>query len=180
MPNQTNGEALNACAGGFLSVVLSLLQQCICLSQTLDVLVVRGQLTVAADNSPPYLGWDVILLLKGLLKVALYDCLHKLDELASEMVGSFFGHLSWEVVHAVEQNFVIVCFAHIANFLFEFVSDWVIQQEWIFDGGEPACELDGAALVGRDVSDAHQLVSAVFDCLPQTSLERTRGYLGSQ
>ena len=141
----------------------------------MDVLVVWSQLTVAADDSALDLGRYVVLLVEWFREVALHHCFHELYELATEVVRRLLRHLSREVVHAVEQDLMVVGFAHVTDFFLELVHHWIVEKEGLFDGGEPARELYGAALVCRDVGDAHQLIGTVLDCRLEAVLrENTR------
>ena len=120
---------------------------------------------MAADDSALDLERYVVLLVEWFREVALHHSLHELYELATEVVRRLLGHLSREVVHAVEQDLMVVGFAHVTDFFLELVHHRIVEKEGLFNGGESARELDGAALVCRDVGDAHQLISAVLYCL---------------
>ena len=136
----------------------------------MDVLVVWSQLTVAADDSALDLERYVVLLVEWFREVALHHSLHELYELATEVVRRLLGHLSREVVHAVEQDLMVVGFAHVTDFFLELVHHRIVEKEGLFDGGESARELDGAALVCRDVGDAHQLTGTILDSRLETVL----------
>ena len=95
---------------------------------------------MCSDNSAMNLRGQVCLLSEWLAEVTADDCFNERHELASKVVRSFLGHLSWQVVHTREEN---VCGSQVVvNLLLEGVVDGVVEKEGLLDASEPACELN--------------------------------------
>ena len=88
----------------------------VCLTQLLDVSVVRGELTVSCDHSVADLHGHVVLLCKRSAEIAADDSLNEWHKFATEVIGCFSGHLSRQVVHAREEN---VMLRHVIDRLLE-------------------------------------------------------------
>lgn len=85
-----------------LLIVLALLLSK--LSQLTDVLILLIELAMRAYNCVLNLYREIGLLISRKRWVRVSNLLHELHKLGAEVVASFLGHLSWEMVNRVEKN----------------------------------------------------------------------------
>jgi hypothetical protein len=137
-----------------LESILVLLGLLVYLSELADVLVLLGQLTLAAyDRVVDFWGQLIPLLVEGHL-VGRFDNLS--DEWIqglAEVVASLLWHLRWQMIHTMEKDAV---FGSVVDFVNEVVLRYVEANERFLDGREFSGELNRAIIVCRNVTDTHE------------------------